>query len=460
MSNVNDNPQHKINLREQVEGLTQVPYDVAHNALKDMDVTSCIYLVYLGTVSQVSHMLNFPPELPPNALVCKYGMSENLCKRLYQHKLDYGKMIGTDIKLMYYVDVPQKKIRDSERLMQSSFCGVGMRHVVKDKHGRKRKELIVFEHTNANIEIITDIFSEAAAYAMSIDKVKKPRTVNTVIYKGYDTNIKPYVCSCGKGYAQKSSVVRHQASSDCEGMTVHCETKEDVKWRMMLKAKDGEICYLREELSKTREELSRLKTQNNIGTINNNNNNHISITTSQIRKLLPEYSTAPVLTEITDMSQVLNEDDDLFMEDIAYDHRKKILHQTLGDGIVRIYKTADPKQQTIWNTDTSRLNYLIKHAINNRKSGWMIDKKGLRVTEKIITPILSHLKAKMEEYEPRRNDPRSYQTKGFLLEIIMEINDGGLANRINKYIASHFYMTDTVKKNITYKNPKNPKDGW
>lgn len=221
----------------------------------------------------------------------------------------------------------------------------------------------------------------------------------------------------------------------------------------LLRDKDEQLRQKDEQIQKMYEEMKNMMVTSkpNIGTINNNNN-HISITTSQIRRLLPEYSTAPVLTEITDMSQVLNEDDDLFMEDIAYDYRKKILHQTLGDGIVSIYKTADPKQQTIWNTDTSRLNYLIKHAINNRKSGWIIDKKGLRVTEKIITPILNYLKTKMEEYEPRRNDPRSYQTKGFLLEIIMEINDGGLALKINKYIASHFYMTDTVKKTITYKN--------
>ena len=191
------------------------------------------------------------------------------------------------------------------------------------------------------------------------------------------------------------------------------------KMASMQKIKDDEIAYLRSELGKYRKELAALKvpvTNTNTST-NTYNNNNVAITTSQIKRLLSCYSNAIPLNKITDISQVLDEDDELFLENIAYDQQKKILHKTLGDGIVNVYKTTDPKDQSIWNTDSSRLNYLIKHAINKKNSRWVIDKRGLQVTEKIIEPVLGYLKNKMCEYVPTIDKPRSFRSKGYLLEL-------------------------------------------
>ena len=271
-----------------------------------------------------------------------------------------------------------------------------------------------------------------------------------------------YQCSCGKSYVQKSSLVRHKLKTNCltweeqleerhkcELQAVRDEAAEVIcKIRM---DKDNEIAFLRGELSKYREELAALKPPTN-NTINNINNG-VTITTAQIKRMLPDYSTANPLTTITDMSTVLNEDDELFMENIAYDHKKKILHETLGNGIVDVYKMADPKEQAIWNTDSSRLNYLIKHAITKKKSSWIIDKKGLHVTKRIIAPVLDYLRGKMDEYMPNSNNPNSFKIKGELLEAMREINDGELGKKINRYIASHLYMPDNVKKAITHEEP-------
>ena len=277
-----------------------------------------------------------------------------------------------------------------------------------------------------------------------------------------------YYCSCGKNYSRKDNLLRHISKTGCDTKIAKGKKRRpkqrqkelliqlQKKDEQIKNAKDelvnarDEIAYLRDELSKLHEKLST----NRIGTINNNNNNSINISTGQIKKLLTEYSTGPALQTITDMSQLFDEDDELFLEDLAYDYRRKILHQTIGDCIVAVYKTADPKQQAIWNTDSSRLNYLIKHVIKQGSGNWIIDKKGLQVTAHIITPVLDYLKIKMGSYVPDTNDVKALRMKGNLLGIIKDINDGELAKKINKHIAGHFYMTDNVKKAISYKPKK------
>ena len=269
-----------------------------------------------------------------------------------------------------------------------------------------------------------------------------------------------YYCGCGKSYSRKSGLKRHRTNTGC-GVTLS-ESKpltmpdlisllRDKDHRLhekdeQLKQKDEEIQYLRKELGIMIETSSRPNVNNSIGSIN--------ITTNQIKQLLTEYSTGPVLDKITDMTYVFDEEYELFFEDIAYDHRRKILYKTLGDSIVSYYKTPDPKDQAVWNTDSSRLNYLIKHAIGKKKVGWITDKKGHRVTEQIITPVLTYLKKKLNTYAPQTANPKTLQLQGELFQVVKEINDGQLAERINKYIAGHFYMTDHARKAISYKKPK------
>ena len=261
---------------------------------------------------------------------------------------------------------------------------------------------------------------------------------------------------CGKTYGYKSGMKRHQRTSGCE-YNVNIDPTMDLKaqvysLKLLLKERNKQLKEKDDQIHSMHEEIKDLiKKSAPTNTINNNTDNSIHITTNQIRGLLMEHSTGPVLEKITDMSQVFNEEDELFLEDIAYDHRQKILHKTLGDSLVAIYKTADPKNQAVWNTDSSRLNYLIKHAVGRKKVGWMMDKKGVQVVANIIAPVLEYLREKMDSYVPDMDIPKTFETKGVLLAITKEINDGTLAERINKHIANHFYMTEHARKMIAHK---------
>jgi hypothetical protein len=70
-----------------------------------------------------------------------------------------------------------------------------------------------------------------------------------------------------------------------------------------------------------------------------------------------------------------------------YDKEKKLIPY-LGDIIIKYYKKENPKDQSIWNSDTTRLNYLIRELIDTELT-WTCDKAGLKVNEFIIIPLLT-----------------------------------------------------------------------
>jgi hypothetical protein len=84
--------------------------------------------------------------------------------------------------------------------------------------------------------------------------------------------------------------------------------------------------------------------------------------------------------------------------DGLYHFENDTLDKFIGDIIIKQYIKEDPKVQSVWNTDVSRLAYLVRELINNKKE-WSIDKGGNKVTEYIIKPILDFIKIEIEKYK-------------------------------------------------------------
>lgn len=238
-----------IDLGKKVETFTQVPYDEAYNALRRGETISCTYLIYLGTVSEIAHAFEFTSELPSDAFVCKFGKSEDFCRRLHEHNRDYGGLIGLDVQLMYYMNMPQEKISDSEKIMLGKFCENGMRQILKDKNGTKRKEIIVFRNTVINAKQIMDIFTEAKDNAKS--ERKKPVREKQMLK--IDPETKRYICRCGKRYSYKHGLKRHASTSKCGSKRPNVSNEnmlsiEVKKLKTLLKEKSAHIERLYGEL--------------------------------------------------------------------------------------------------------------------------------------------------------------------------------------------------------------------
>ena len=150
-------------------------------------------------------------------------------------------------------------------------------------------------------------------------------------------------------------------------------------------------------------------------------------------------------------------DDDKIIPILIYNYNHKTINEYLGDMLIQIYKKQDPNQQAVWNTDYTRLNYLIKELIDNSTSDWIVDKKGIKTKKYLINPLLGYIKPMLLAYQNKIfnkiNEGNSNQCEkrmndmSTIAEIIRTIDDGNLGNGILKYISPHFYLDNKLQLN-------------
>jgi hypothetical protein len=191
--------------------------------------------------------------------------------------------------------------------------------------------------------------------------------------------------------------------------------------------------------------------------------------------LLLNYNNAPPLTQLSDYS-IMSKNIDCLMNDLIYYYKKNKLDKHIGDFIVQQYKKKEPELQSIWSSDVDRLNYFIRELINdskpqknqsiksdrmiksdsiidndNKKFQWVIDKKGIKMTEYIIDPLLKYISTIGTAYLQQKNkqinegfdihkDAKLLEDIQIVASINCDIKNNTLSKNINKYIAPHFYL--------------------
>ena len=174
------------------------------------------------------------------------------------------------------------------------------------------------------------------------------------------------------------------------------------------------------------------------------------------------YDEAPPIKTITmqDIDSFDSDDNDhnpkekQIVEDVLSAYKHKTLGKYLGDFIIKIYKKDDPKNQSIWNTDDSRLTYLIKELMNNKSSNWVIDKKGIKTQTYLIEPLLSNIKKLLISYQSSYGIPSSginsvemefmLENSKKILELTNDIDDGLIGKDVLKHISAHLRFSNKL----------------
>ena len=140
-------------------------------------------------------------------------------------------------------------------------------------------------------------------------------------------------------------------------------------------------------------------------------------------------------------------DEEKLASDIISAYKHKTLNKYLGNCIIDTYKKDEKSTQSIWNTDTSRLTYIIRDLINNKTPTWYVDKKGVKTQTFLIDPLLLNVKEIIMQYQIEKN-AKLFEYKGAELELVMEnisaithlvteIDDGTTAVDLLKYLAPY-----------------------
>lgn len=167
------------------------------------------------------------------------------------------------------------------------------------------------------------------------------------------------------------------------------------------------------------------------------------------------YPNAPPLTKFNNYKalKAIKQGDHKLADIVIYHRKRKKLVRFIAKYIILEYKKENPFEQSIWNSDTSRLSYIIREMINN-KPEWRLDKGGLKIDSYIVQPVTKYIKKEVEariveirDYaEDNVNDLTDDQFDFELEKIkyakyaIIDIDSGDLTDGVIKYLSNHFYL--------------------
>jgi hypothetical protein len=125
-------------------------------------------------------------------------------------------------------------------------------------------------------------------------------------------------------------------------------------------------------------------------------------------------------------------------------------HIYIGDFIIKYYKKSKHSEQSIWSYSTY---YLIRELDINNKLIWNIDKKGIKMSDIIINPIVNHMKNIIAKYisrlftEESNNTDESQNDRNLCkiskaLNVMKNIDDKILHKKIFRYITPHFLFNN------------------
>ncbi len=86
---------------------------------------SCIYLISIGYVKNLRELFNIDSKFNGDDILCKYGLTKNLSRRIIEHENDYGKITGSHLYLKYYTVINIQKLFLAETILKNSFLRLG-----------------------------------------------------------------------------------------------------------------------------------------------------------------------------------------------------------------------------------------------------------------------------------------------------------------------------------------------
>ena len=324
---------------------------------------------------------------------------------------------------------------------QSNFCN----HKKTKKHN-----FLVCEKSTIACEKNTDLIP-----------FNSPKTANTNFHVAATSmlvasesyiKIADFICIiCDKKFNHSSSYYRHKKKCLLNKDTNKDNNKElKLKLEYINKEKD-----IYKKLEKEKTELLN-NFMNNANQIINKTQDNAKLTTeamqnvsmSAIKYANDKFQSAPPLLALNNFN--LNnldfdniKDRESITETLVYHAKLKSLDKLLGEHIIKNYKKEDPKTQSIYTTDCSRLNYIVKELINN-VSKWEVDKNGIKICSKIIKPLIEKCIELLLENQRKLLDDMSHgnfngkNDVNTIITVLMSIDKGLLETEINRYIAPYF----------------------
>lgn len=239
-----------------------------------------------------------------------------------------------------------------------------------------------------------------------------------------------FVCIyCNNKYSTQSNMSKHMKKCanivviEKETAIVNVKAEHMVEKLELLEKRNKELEKQLDTYETMLKSMSTPQTINNFNYICNN------------------YPDTPALEGQKSYSNMIESKKLTLMDIISMYYYDKKLVPFLGDYITRLYKKEEPKNQSLWATDISRLTYIISESCKKKGNVWTYDKKGTRIKKVIIEPALNFIRDNLVAYCQDNGGSSDSHTLKYMIAAngtIELIDSGDLANDIAKYIAPEF----------------------
>jgi len=152
------------------------------------------------------------------------------------------------------------------------------------------------------------------------------------------------------------------------------------------------------------------------------------------------------IRELQDIKILIKEKPELseqyIAEKLIFLYSNKTLVNFICNVIKDIYKTEKSMDQTFWSSDVSRLIYIIRTTIKN-KNIWIYDKKGIKIKELIIDPLLNEIINILTNYITKIKEVVLINNAEVIINELK--NKLSFRNQIIKELAPIFYLDRNIK---------------
>lgn len=309
------------------------------------------------------------------------------------------------------------------------------------KHNKSSK------HLEATKELSKGVLKEVKDLKQEGEQMTKEESKGPVLY----------ACpNCPRKFTQLSNLAKHKKACN-QNISIQLKTEYEKQAKAMEEKYQKDMMEMKEkymaEINCLKEQIIEILKEDKkdfkdiayqAGSIAKVSNNALAYAATH-------YNNAPAIHTFTNF-KLLNKEKNYTLEEVMLHYYETgELPDYIGKIIKEDYQKDDPSQQEFWNTDSSRLAYIIREIIDNVPQ-WQVDKKGTKIKKYVIKPILDYIIKTMTKYladrskNPIQDDVdllKFNENSQLAANLIDDCKKGKLAKEIIKSITPDFYLNKT-----------------
>jgi hypothetical protein len=256
-----------------------------------------------------------------------------------------------------------------------------------------------------------------------------------------------FICSnCDTYFSSRQSLSRHKKNT-CSKNKTNTELLEQNA--ELLKINAELLAKQNDDLKNDKEYLKSL-----VQNASNIASDVVKYSSTALTFVAQNFANAQVLEAMPDYSAIK---EDCGKRELAISicefYKDNTLIRYLSQFLLDKYKKTNPEEQSIWNSDTTRLSYLIRKIVDNTPI-WTIDKKGVGFKECVITPLFSYILKELFKFMSNPNNLQYSNTIESCTLLIQDIQSSVICDEMLRFLAPHFHLSRAKDKclAITAKN--------